>query len=1463
MEAPGQIVSTVMGPGAYHPNSIVLPILSGTNFKDFQYYTQISRQALEFGNLLSVVDGTFERTENDDIDFDRRNKLALYLLMKSISKEISMEYSLHNITSPFILWQTLHELFGIKRNDVPTTHRLRKELNSIKLAEEGDPKEFTRRIMECVNKLDAAGSATSEQDIMHFLLEGLPDSWESFKESITFVDDANQNLKYYIKRIHLKEKKIPTPSDEQSLQTTAFTTKLVDDITKQILGTLNKSKRLRDFSKVKCYNCQQFGHFKNKCPNPKVERPAMANFAINESESDSDGSIAFHTMAFSSGELIIDGFIVDSGASEHMVRELRLMKNIRFIFGKSILLGNGTRAQVTAIGTVSIRTKEGFIVTLMDVLLVPDLCANLISVSSIASRGYSASFDKDSVKFISKTGTIVASGIRQGKLFKLLATSNMDVDNSEQVALNAQASSDRDIMHARFGHVSDKYLSTLNKNDMVLGLNFIRQSNNHYLDMCRACVHGKMTKRDHPKYPHPIASKHALDRIHADIVGPITPVALGGYRWFMTVIDEATRMTWIILLRTKEEAPELLKNHLTKLMNLKKVKIANFKSDNGGEFDNHTFIQFLNQNGISIERSAPYNPEQNGLVERANRTVVECCRTLIHHAGLPFHFWAAAIVTACFLKNRLPHRGLMEKDLMKTPYEMWTDQKPDVSILRVFGCNAYTYVEKQFRSKLEKKSKPVIFCGYGHDAGMIAYRFYNMKTRKFFYSHNAIFEENKFYNSKSSLNNNAEMNDRLIIENFPEFISTLTYENEKQSEAKNQKSNEKVNEERIAIENGHVNEKDVLDPMVVIYDEEEIEDVSNDNNKGDHCDSNKGAPTHSLSLHSTRHSNNNKDNHCEDDNDLPLTLRRSDRISKPVQRLTFNDKHELHFCSHFPELPFHDEHELHFSKSTQFVNKDVVSKFSHLETIPEPTKFHEAAKFPQWSSAINEELQSMIDNSVFEWADLPNDRKLTGSHYIFKYKRDADGFISRLKVRLVAEGYSQIEGIDYLETFASVAKMTSIRMVLAIAAANDFEVKQMDVKTAFLNADLDEEIFMRPPEGYYPPDGDKSKVWKLKKAIYGLKQASRMWYKKLDSFLISLGFSRCNFDHSVYIRWSKCEQERDVITIVVVYVDDITIAGTMQHVDELRDHLSRRFKMTDLGDISFIIGIKVIRNRNNRSISLSQQQYLLDVLSKFKMSECKPVSTPLDPGCHLTREMCPKLQADIRDMSDVPYRNAVGSLMYLMVCTRPDIANAVGIVSQYMQNPGRAHWSAVQHIFRYLRGTSGASLELGGDPHNKIILSGFSDSDYAGDLDGRKSTSGYCFSLGRGMISYQSKRQPCVALSTTEAEYMACCSAAREAIWLRGGLSELGFEQKLPTLIHEDNQGCIALVRNPVNHERTKHIDVRFHFIRDSVEKGLVIIRYCATKDMIADILTKPLHRPQHLLCFQGLGIKMTSGDGE
>jgi hypothetical protein len=436
---------------------------------------------------------------------------------------------------------------------------------------------------------------------------------------------------------------------------------------------------------------------------------------------------------------------------------------------------------------------------------------------------------------------------------------------------------------------------------------------------------------------------------------------------------------------------------------------------------------------------------------------------------------------------------------------------------------------------------------------------------------------------------------------------------------------------------------------------------------------------------------------------------------------------------------------------------------------------------------------------------------------------------------LVAKGYAQKEGLDFNETFAPVAKMTSIRTLLALAAQYDLEVHQMDVKTAFLNGFLDEEIYMQQPEGFVVP-GKEHLVCRLVRSLYGLKQAPRAWYQRLDDFLLHQGFERTSTDHSVYVKFDGART-----LIIAIWVDDLVlVAWSLEVLLAFKSSIAKVFEMKDLGEVSNLLGIQVTRDRIEKSITLSQSRYVSTVLERFHMQDSKGTSIPLDPNVKLSKAQEANSSQDKESMASIPYRQAIGSIMYAMVGTRPDLSVAVGKLSQFMQNPGFEHWNAVKKVLRYLQHSKNAVLQYKSCEDGGTLF-GYCDSDWGGDEDSRKSTSGYAFMLAGGCISWCSKKQATVALSSTEAEYIAATQAAKEAIWLRTFLKELHIVQKSATLIFSDSQGSNALIKNPVYHARTKHIDIQYHFVREHVLAGSLSFYYCATNDQVADILTKAL----------------------
>eukprot|EP00795_Rhopilema_esculentum_P008820 gene8820-biopygen1729 len=458
------------------------------------------------------------------------------------------------------------------------------------------------------------------------------------------------------------------------------------------------------------------------------------------------------------------------------------------------------------------------------------------------------------------------------------------------------------------------------------------------------------------------------------------------------------------------------------------------------------------------------------------------------------------------------------------------------------------------------------------------------------------------------------------------------------------------------------------------------------------------------------------------------------------------------------------------------------------ENTEEPTTIQEALNSSakvKWKEALDSEYTSLIKNRAWNLVELPKGRKPVGCRWVFKIKHDANGAVERYKARLVAKGYSQEEGIDYEETFSPVARYTSIRSVLAIANQLDLELHQMDVQTAFLNGELEEEIYMLQPEGY-KEKGKENFVCKLNKSIYGLKQASRCWFKTMDAYMKNNDYEQCQADSCLYVKRVGAE-----FIIIALYVDDMLLAcSSNQLLQNEKEALQKRFCMKDLGEARYCLGIQIERNRAEKRMLLHQSTYLSNLLRKYGMQNCKEVSTPQVTGSTLLAN-----EGDPVDKQR--YQALIGSLTYAVTATRPDIAQALGSVNQFSSNPSGEHWQSVKRILRYIKGTLDWGIQFDGSKEEGVQLSGFVDADWGGNVNGRKSQSGYMFTICGGVVSWASKKQTSVALSSTEAEYVAACLATKEAVWLRSLLADLNFTQEEPTVVQEDNQGAIAMSKNP------------------------------------------------------------------
>ncbi|GAB2289900.1 hypothetical protein Dimus_038074 [Dionaea muscipula] len=506
----------------------------------------------------------------------------------------------------------------------------------------------------------------------------------------------------------------------------------------------------------------------------------------------------------------------------------------------------------------------------------------------------------------------------------------------------------------------------------------------------------------------------------------------------------------------------------------------------------------------------------------------------------------------------------------------------------------------------------------------------------------------------------------------------------------------------------------------------------------------------------------------------------------------------------------------------------------------EPLHFSEASLSEAWAYAMDEEINAINKNRTWELVDLPKGCKAIGVKWVYKLKKDSDGNVVKQKARLVVKGYNQQPGVDFNEVFAPVARIETVRLLIALAAQFKWKLYQMDFKSAFLNGVLEEDVYVQQPQGYVK-QGSENKVLKLHKALYGLKQAPRTWNITLDAFLQRLNFVRCPHEYALYVRKSNGN-----LLIVCVYVDDLIITGSsVVLIEEFKSKLIHEFDMTDLGLLNYYLGIQVVQS--STGIFISQQSYIKKLLELYGMEHCKAVSTRMAVGTKLSRVG----NGEFVDSS--VYRSMVGSLRYV-TCTRPDVLYSVGVVCRFMEKPREDHLAAFKRIFRYLKGTLNYGLWYSSSSTSSAVSSssptpvatettliGYSDSDWGGDADCKRSTTGFLFCYGGIAFTWVSKLQPIVTLSYSESEYVAAASSVIHCLWLRQLLRELEMEHLQPTVVRVDNQSAIAIAKNPVYHDRSKHIDVRFHILREAIARGDVELAYVRTQYQLADLMTKAL----------------------
>ena len=1238
---------------------------------------------------------------------------------------------------------------------------------------------------------------------------------------------------------------------------------------------------------------------------------------------DSDNEEHMEEIAALSKELVSrlpkSVWVADTGASSHMTDDLRLFSGpLKSIKRRTIKVGGG-RLYSDQCGSVTMRVKDGESM-LTEVLYVPGLGVNLLSARHFTKKGLIGGFNDDSLFMRTKQGIEVLRASAQGgvyivdkvtselKEYALLATttieplkalsvpfampaivnsnetlpdadtdsrSETDSQQSESEASVSQPSKKKrdlyQLWHRRSGHMGSAKLRGLHKVTTLRKPIPIVEKRS---EPCEVCAVTKMTNAHSRRLAE--RKTNILELVSIDICGPL-PASRLGYEYFLEIVDNHSRRTWVIPLRKRADAPEALNKWKLKVELETGRRLQAVRCDNAKELKS-ILDPWCASIGIVPQYTVPYNSIQNGVAERGIRTTENQIRAMTQDAELPMEFWPEAGEADAYVRNRV-NTGPVVDGNPTSPIEAWTNVKPSIDHLRVWGCKCYSPVDTRSlpegsrKDKLVNTGRPGVFMGYDENT-TTQYKIWAPDRRDIIKHHKVVFLEHKKWGSEPLNLPTITMNalpERRPVGRPRKVVSASAAAPMASASAVVPAASTPVappaSVEPVAppasVEPAVPEDKSEaraeVKPMNVEEDDE-FNDTSDENDEINELTAESTVQTRAKLASLTK---------------PPRMVQQFLHVAIPKRKRDATDEEER------------DEHRSKVARAMMaLLSEDLVTldneewaltattgdtdrRFVEKLVIPVPESYQDAIDDPVWGKlwleAIQAELTALIANGTWDVAVPPKNANIVTSKWVFKAKMHVDGTLDKLKARLVARGFSQVYGVDYTDTFAPTVKFDTLRLFLVVVALEDLECHQVDVNNAFTESFLKEVIYMKPPPGVDLPPGQ---ALLIRRSLYGLKQAARDWHERCVKELLKMGFEQTAADPCMLRH-----KERNIT--LLVYVDDVCVAAkSLEHVNWFKNEFKKVFKVKDLGEMKKILGIRITRDRKRRTIRLDQTHYLSEVLDELHMNTDKHERTKIPMnGYDSLRPAGP----DDERINPKEYQHKVGKLMYAAIHTRPDIAFALGRLSQYLSDPAVHHGRAMKTLLRYIRSTIdlGIVYGLGLDNSGSPRLKAFSDSDYAADKLNRKSILGYVYMFAGGPISWMSRKQKSVATSTTEAEYMALSTCAKEGLWIAQLLRDLGLTKYLGTELNQvaitqndkheacspvqllgDNQAANLLVKDAHIHERSKHIDVAYHNVRDLHQKNLIQLDYVPSADMVADGLTKPLPRDKFKGFVKQLGLE-------
>ncbi|SCZ93428.1 BZ3500_MvSof-1268-A1-R1_Chr6-3g08654 [Microbotryum saponariae] len=1145
-------------------------------------------------------------------------------------------------------------------------------------------------------------------------------------------------------------------------------------------------------------------------------------------------------------------WIADTGAGHHFVGDRSLLSDFKES-PMQVQLADNSLGQATGYGRMSVKTSQGLVLEFKEMYCLPGSKYGLISMSSLRAGGaklvYGHGGDTQQVWL---DGSLVAETVKtKAKKPSYVFDFEIVPPPSPVLVATTRASVGASLMewHRKFGHMAPSSILRLVNSKAVVGIRLLDKK----IEDCEPCIIAKARAGPHNHVSR--KPEHVLQRVSIDL-GFVNDDDTKGRSIYMVIVDQLSTYKWAFPLGSKSasEVLEVWRGFQAQVERQSGQKIKFVRSDNGGEFVNQLFGDEFRALGITHELAARYTPQQNGQAERANGSLFALVRAMLKDSGLPKKYWSYAMEAAVFVSNRGPHPHLKGK----TAFEVFFGKQPDVSHLRAFGSTAYILVPKAIRKKLDDHTVKGTFLGYSGE--------YNYKVRiEHGRSFKIVVSSDVTFSDKAPSIADSAVEPRIYeVEPLQEYelVHQLPFPGLEQIPALRPAP---IPEAGLAFQPALFPEADpALRPALVPELGPAFRPAPAPLLRFQHMDDDDVAPPPLPAVGPLA-----EDAEVEED---PIDHRREEA----VEAIDSDDDDGP--AEHDQPLPPEDGYEYRPYRVGRnpgaLENVDagnilptrlraqrradalrVVSTRSVYRRPPEliamvssrhpplPKTFVEAMASPEakhWMAASEKELGSFKLHKVFKLTRLPTGARALGYRWVFTRKEDAEGNIISYKARLVIQGFAQRLGIDYNEMFAPVSSIATILFLIAISAALGLVLEQFDYDSAFLNGIMEEDVYMKVPEGW-TGGSQPGHALKLLKSMYGTKQAPRQWNAALHKLMTERGYTRSNVDACLYFKYHGKS-----FAIITFYVDDGLAASNDQaFLDSEISAFDAVYKLKRLGPVKTFLGLEFVRTKD--FIFVHQSKYIRGLLEHytFENKSKKPVATPMEDRV---------ISSSTAPFSDIlVYQSAVGALQYAAQRVRPDIATSVRAVAKCVAAPTEGDWICVKRIFRYLSDTVdyGLLYRVGGSTKFEV----YSDASFGCDHNNGRSVGAYAVIMAGAAISWKSKQQTMVASSTAESETLAASTAAKEAIGLRNLASELRINQGRSTVLHEDNQPCIDLAKNPGARGRTRHWNVHHFYLRERIEVGDIDLRYCPTDLNTADILTKPLSKLKFSTHREGLGM--------